>query len=221
MLNHRLETALSFAEGAVLADIGTDHAYLPIAACLRGKAERAVACDINAGPLLTADANIRAYGLESRIETRLGDGLAPLGKDEADCIVIAGMGGMRIVEILSAGRDVTHSAKRLVLQPQHDIPKLRMWLHENHYSIDAEAFIIDGGKYYTVISAAFANANDEWSELEYHYGRHILNDGSAVFNGFLNKEAAKLAEYIGRGENASLIKRYELNNEARQLVTQM
>jgi tRNA (adenine22-N1)-methyltransferase len=223
MLSHRLETALSYAEGAVLADIGTDHAYLPIAACLRGLAERAVACDINAGPLKTAKANIREHELERRIETRIGDGLAPLSIGEADCIVIAGMGGMRIIEILTAGHDVARSAKRLVLQPQHDIPRLRRWLHENYYTINAEAFIKDGGKYYTVISAAFSNKKEEWSGLEYHYGRHILNNGGDVFKEFLNKEAANLAEYMKSGGNPSLIKRYRLNREARQYVnlTQM
>jgi tRNA (adenine22-N1)-methyltransferase len=192
---------------------------LPIAACLRGKAERAVACDINAGPLEKARANVRANGLEGRIETRLGNGLEPLKKGEADCVVIAGMGGMRIIEILEAGCEIARSVKRLVLQPQHDIPALRIWLHENLYTIDAEEFLIDGGKYYTVISASFTNKKAEWSETEYQYGKHILINGGEAFKEFLIKEAAKLEEYMKSGESPSLIKRFELNRRARQFVT--
>jgi tRNA (adenine22-N1)-methyltransferase len=215
----RLQTALSFTEGAVLADIGTDHGYLPIAACLSGKARRAIACDINPGPLGKAQANIHAYGLTDRIETRLGSGLEPLVVGEADCAVIAGMGGMRIVEIIQKDEAKARSMKRLVLQPQHDIPRMRKMLHEYFFQISGEEFIYDGGRYYTLIAAAPSETSDNWSEVEYAYGKFILQKGGAVLDDFLRKEAAKLDEYRKTGDDASLIRRFELNREAYRIVT--
>ncbi|MCL1845538.1 MAG: class I SAM-dependent methyltransferase, partial [Defluviitaleaceae bacterium] len=127
-LSPRLAAVLSCVEKCgVLADIGTDHAYLPIEAVRAGLCERAIACDVSVGPLEFAARNIRAAGLCDEtfcneaddnswqtyglIETRLGDGLAPLAADKADCIVIAGMGGMKIIEILQAEKK---RAKRAV-----------------------------------------------------------------------------------------------------------
>jgi len=101
---NRLQTILSRIEKCeTLADIGTDHAYLPIEAVRAGLCERAIACDIVAGPLHIAKKNIRAAQLEHKIDVRLGDGLRPLRENEADCIVIAGMGGMNIIEIFCGG----------------------------------------------------------------------------------------------------------------------
>jgi tRNA (adenine22-N1)-methyltransferase len=149
----RLCTVLSFIECETLADIGSDHALLPIAACLEGRAERALACDIARGPLARAEANIRKHGLEGKISARLGDGLFPVEPGEADCIVIAGMGGMRIAEILARGRETARAAKTLVLQPQRDAASVRDTLRGLGFIITDEATTADRGHFYTVIAA--------------------------------------------------------------------
>ncbi|MCL2388580.1 MAG: class I SAM-dependent methyltransferase [Defluviitaleaceae bacterium] len=157
-----------------LADIGTDHAYLPIEAINAGLCERAIACDIGIGPLKMADFNIQTAGLQNRIETRLGDGLAPLQEGEADCIVIAGMGGMRILEILSAEPNKAKNAK-LILQPQHDLEELRRFLHANKYNIIEEKLAWERSRFYVIMVARFLSSTENeiapWTDAEYFLGK--------------------------------------------------
>ncbi|MDR0272228.1 MAG: class I SAM-dependent methyltransferase [Clostridiales bacterium] len=157
---------------SVLADIGTDHAYLPIEAVRAGICEKAIACDINAGPLKIAKKNICKAGFSERIEARLGDGLNPLRENEADCVVIAGMGGMRIVEILKAAPKKIENAK-LVLQPQHDLEELRRFLHSNMSNIISEKLAIERSRFYVVLTVKGAkNAKDiPWTDAEYFLGK--------------------------------------------------
>ena len=103
--------------GSVLADIGTDHAYIPIWLVSRGSVPRAVAMDVNEGPLKRAQENILQNGLEEKIETRLSDGFKALAPGEADTAVIAGMGGGLTVRILKNGMEVVRSLKECILQP--------------------------------------------------------------------------------------------------------
>ena len=104
-LSKRLETIASFVpEGSRIADIGTDHGYIPIHLVQEGKAKHASAMDVRKGPLLRAQSHIQEAGLIDAIEVRLSDGLLKLEKDEADCVVIAGMGGELMIPILEEGR---------------------------------------------------------------------------------------------------------------------
>ncbi|MDR1664352.1 MAG: class I SAM-dependent methyltransferase [Clostridiales bacterium] len=152
-LSERLQAVLGFVRGKTLADIGADHAYIPIAACQSGLCETAIACDIKPGPLGKAAENIKAYNLESRIQTRLGAGLTPLHTGEADCIVIAGMGGMNIIEILTASLETAKAAKRLVLQPQRDLPKVKAALSAMGFLIEDEKTAREGDRFYPVVAA--------------------------------------------------------------------
>jgi len=142
-------------EGSRLADIGTDHGYLPIELCLRGKIPSALACDINPLPLRSAEENIAKYALSDRIQTRLSDGLIEVAPDEADDIVIAGMGGELIRDILSAAPWVKDSSKSLVLQPMTHHDDLVKWLYENGFELTRQEAVFDEGKYYTVIRARY------------------------------------------------------------------
>lgn len=111
--------------GGILADIGTDHAYVPIALVQRQKIKGAIAMDINEGPLARAQEHIRAARLEEYIQTRLSDGAEALLPNEADSILIAGMGGELILHILTEGESVCSTAKELILQPQSEIHKVQ------------------------------------------------------------------------------------------------
>lgn len=136
--------------GARIADVGTDHAYLPVWLRLHGRVASAIACDLRQGPLARARETGRTYGVE--VDYRLGDGLSVVSPEEADTIVIAGMGGENIAAILArAPWTVGHT---LLLQPQSRAEALRSFLAENGYSIRREALAEDRGTIYPVMEAA-------------------------------------------------------------------
>lgn len=135
---------------ARLADIGTDHAYLPVRLLLDGRVEHAIAADLREGPLSRARETARRHGVEDRISFRLCDGLSGVDREEADAVVIAGMGGETIAAILSAA-PWTREGTRLLLQPMTSFPDLRSWLQQNGYLILREYIVREGKRLYTVL----------------------------------------------------------------------
>lgn len=151
-LPKRLETIIErMPASGCLADIGCDHAYVAIEAVRRGKAARALACDVRKGPLQQAAEHILCAGLAGKIETRLSDGLEKVAPGEADCVIIAGMGGPLMERILQ-GRlaDFEH----FVLSPQSEIPHFRRFLLAEGMQIDEETMLIDEGKYYVILNVS-------------------------------------------------------------------
>ena len=148
-LSPRLEGIASLIpECELLADIGCDHGYIPIYVVQKGKAKKAVACDIKEGPLERAKKNIEKAGLEDKIGTGLFPGLEGLKPGKADVIVIAGMGMRTIAEILTQGEKTAKAARYLILQPQSEIPEMREFLKENGYNLIRNKLMIEGEKYY-------------------------------------------------------------------------
>lgn len=138
--------------GAKLADVGTDHAYLPVWLTLHGRVASAIASDLRKGPLERARVTGRTYGAEG-IDFRLGDGLAFIRPDEADTIVIAGMGGENIAAILAAAPWTADGRHTLLLQPQTRAEELRRFLMDHGYAITREALVCDRGTIYPVMEA--------------------------------------------------------------------
>lgn len=139
-------------EGARLADIGTDHGYLPVWLVLNGVVGSAIAADLRQGPLARARQTAARYGVEGKLSFRLCDGLAGIAPEEADVISIAGMGGDTIAAILSAApwtRD-----KTLLLQPMTAQPELRLWLQTHGYAIRGERVAREGQRLYCVLTAS-------------------------------------------------------------------
>ena len=137
--------------GARLADVGTDHAYLPVWLLLAGRIVGAVATDVNQGPLQRGQETAQRYGVAHRMDFRRCDGLAALSPGEVDTVVIAGMGGDLMVHILSAApwtRDV-----KLILQPMSTQEVLRQWLTEHGYAILWEGIAREGEKFYPLFTA--------------------------------------------------------------------
>ena len=131
-------------KGSILADIGTDHAYVPIFLYKKGIIKNAIACDISKGSLEKAKINISKYNLENFIETRLGSGLEKIYlEDNINTIIIAGMGGMLMIDILKNGIEIAKNTETLILQPQKDIPEVRKFLHKNGFKIEDEELLID------------------------------------------------------------------------------
>lgn len=200
-LSDRLEMVVSFVEPAKrAADVGTDHGYVPMELVRRGIAERALAMDVRTGPLFHAEENIRAAGLENKIETRLSDGLVKLSKGEADAVIIAGMGGELVIHILENGRHMWDSVKQWVLSPQSELHKVRRWLLENGFTIDAEGMVFEEGKYYTVLDVRRKGENPADVCVEYHdedpayvYGKYLVDTKNPVLKAYLEEEEEKLS----------------------------
>lgn len=137
--------------GRPFADIGTDHAYLPVHLVQSGRVPRAVAGDVLPGPLQAARATVAAAGLADRIDVRLGSGLTVLAPGEAPCVAVCGMGGPLIARILAEGP--LAGVERLVLQPMGGEAQLRRWLADNGWRLVAEEVVEDGGRLYPVLVA--------------------------------------------------------------------
>ena len=147
-LSKRLQAVASLvSDGYRLADIGTDHAFIPISLTESGRIPGAVAMDVNRGPLLRAQANIREHGQEKRIGIRISDGFAVLKQGEVDSAVIAGMGGPLMIRILKDGESVVRSLKECILQPQSEIEKVRAFLLEEGFFFLEEDMVEEEGKY--------------------------------------------------------------------------
>lgn len=186
----------------VLADVGCDHAYLSVYMVLTGKAERSIAMDLRQGPLKKAAENIRLYRVADKVEIRLGDGLEPLAGNEADAVLISGMGGILICDILERGAEKLGNAGQLILQPQSDLALVRHFLHRNGWVIDAEKMCIDEGKFYTCIHVVRGDVIQYENEYEYEYGRLLIDNRDKILLSYLNLRLEKTGKILSCIETA-------------------
>ena len=204
-ISNRLMTAAALVtQGYTLADVGTDHGYIPIYLLQQKKIPAAIAMDINEGPLERAKKHIALYGLQAYIQTRLSDGVAALKPGEVEAVLIAGMGGGLVMHILKDGEKVCQSAKELILQPQSEIERVREFLREEGYTILAEDMVYEDGKFYPMMKVQYQGENEnaqkasEVLKLSDLYGGLLLQNRHPVLKTFLEKE--KLI-YTGIKEN--------------------
>ena len=195
--------AAMVTSGGVLADVGTDHGYIPIALIQRQKIKSAIAMDINKGPLAHAQDNIASAQLGDYIQTRLSDGVAAVGEGEADSILIAGMGGELVIHILSEGEKVCKAASELILQPQSDIRKVREYLRLHHYKIVDEDMICEDGKYYPMMRVINVELDNAWMKMDEQtrvacdiYGPLLLRNGNPVLRRFLVRQHRQLTQIL-------------------------
>ena len=186
----------------ILTDVGTDHAYIPIYAVMNGLCEKALALDLRTGPLKMADGNIRRYKLENSIETRLGNGLEPVLPSECDVIVVAGMGGLLMTDILSASVEKAQKAQLLLLQPNNAADALRKWLYENGFDIIEEELVLDAGKLYCMISAKWTGVAVIKDEFAYFIGERLLEGKDPLLQSYFSRKLKEL-EVIIEGRSRS------------------
>ena len=167
MITERLKCILKYAQGKTAADIGTDHAYIPIELIKTGRADFVIASDINKGPLLIAENNIKNEGLSDKIETRLGSGISVLKPSEADIIIIAGMGGELIQSIIEDDLEIAYSSQ-LILQPMNSQYELRKYLILNGFKITHEDIAIEGFKVYNVMVVSKGVSEPFEKDIYYH-----------------------------------------------------
>lgn len=195
MLTPRLEAIAKMVEpGVALADIGTDHGYLPLDLLEREIIPSAIAADVNEKPLASARRNT-PNGLKEKMQFRLGNGLEPIRAGEVDQIVIAGMGGELISEILSADWDKTRSFSTLILQPMVKVPYLRKFLKENGFVILDEIMVQEGSKFYQIIKVAHGQERD-LEPIHMEIGAGIIEKGGSALMAFLEFRISRIERIL-------------------------
>ena len=187
-ISERLATVAGLIpQGSDFVDIGTDHGYVPIWLFQNGRIRSAIAMDVNKGPLARAKENRDKYGFTEVMDIRLSNGFEKLKPGEGDSVLIAGMGGPLMIRIIEDGRENASSIQTWVLQPQSEIPSVRRYLHEHGFVIVEEIMLKDEGKYYMAMKAVVGKA-DSWNDLEYLFGKFLLEEKHPVLNEFIHKE---------------------------------
>lgn len=210
MISKRLELVASFVpQGAILLDVGSDHAYLPIELVERGKIESAIAGEVVEGPYQSAVKNVETHGLEEKIQVRLANGLAAFEEeDRVSVITIAGMGGRLIARILEEGLGKLANVERLILQPNNREDDLRIWLQDHGFQIVAESILEEAGKFYEILVVEAGQMKLSASDVR--FGPFLSKEVSPVFVQKWQKEAEKLEFALGQIPEKNLEERQVL-----------
>ena len=194
-----LLVASQVREGAVVADIGTDHGYVPIYLVGSGLCPSAVATDINSKPLDIARTNAKRFGASDKITFILSDGLKGFDPEKygVSDVLVCGMGGELIASIIGATDFPKKPGVRLILQPMSSVPELRAYLYAMGYDVKSEKLCRAGDKIYTAIVAEYDGVPRELTDAELYLGRDIGSEESDEYlNEFLARTAAKLRVQI-------------------------
>ncbi|MEY4551503.1 MAG: hypothetical protein RL685_7698 [Pseudomonadota bacterium] len=206
VLSRRLEAVLGMLRPcALLADIGTDHALLPVAAVSRGVAKRAIAADLREAPLSGARALIERMGVSTRIDAVRGDGLSALQHRGVDAVVIAGMSGNSMLRILEAAPEVLASVSQLILQPNQNVHELRAWALHDGWHLRDEQMIEEGGQFFVLCAFARGVGEDPayalagWSkEALCSVGPQLLARKDGVALRWFERQRARVAHWLER-----------------------
>ena len=190
MISKRLQVLSTLVfKGSIACDIGTDHAYLPCELIKKGICEKVYACDIAKGPLKQAEKTISEAGCTVQISTILCPGFSKV-PDDANCMIIAGMGWKTIEMILENDFERLHQFKSIILQSNRDVSSLRKWISDHHMTITDEKVVEDAGKTYEIVclSPAF---HDSYTEEEIKYGPVLLKNRDIEFLDYLDRRIEK------------------------------
>ena len=214
-ISKRLRVISDFiTDNSFILDIGCDHALLDIYTVLNKKNIKAIASDINEGPIKSAKDNIKKYDLEDKIKTKCSDGLEAY-EEGIDTIVLSGLGATTIVEILSKGKDILNNIKRIIISSNNDYKYLRENLLELGYYIKDEKIVIDNSKYYPII--LFEKGNKTYTKYELEYGPVLLNKMDDNFKNYLEYRKDKLISIKKALKTKHFMKKFEIKREIRFL----
>lgn len=190
-LSKRLDCVASYiVPGMTIADIGSDHAYLPCYAIKQGLAHHAIAGEVVQGPYEAAQQQVLASELTDSIEVRKGNGLEVIKAGEVDCIIIAGMGGALISDILEKGKEKLEGVKRLILQPNLAAINIRSWMLDNNWQLIDEEILMEDGKIYEILVAERGNPQKPYQNIksELLLGPFLLKKKNETFRSKWNHE---------------------------------
>ena len=206
-LSKRLETVAKYIPiDSRLADIGSDHAYLPCYMVQNGFISFAIAGEVVEGPFQSAKGQVVQLGLDEKISVRLGDGLAVIEQGEVDCITIAGMGGSLIASILEQGKAKLGQVTRLVLQPNISAISVREWLLENGWGLTAEEILEEDGKIYEILVAEQGDEKVAYQnnlEKGLLLGPYLIKDKDYIFQKKWSMEKENWLKILNQLEKAS------------------
>lgn len=190
-LSKRLQAVSALvSSGNRLVDVGCDHGYLPVFLVEKGRTPSALALDVRVGPLSRAEGHIAEHHLQDKIKTRLSDGLKAVEAGEGDTLVLAGMGGLLTIKILSESLEKLSSFQEIILQPQSDIDMVRRFVRQQGWETEGEDMVLEDGKFYPMMRLVYKGALPAWREDEYRFGKALLSARHPVLMEFLEKEAA-------------------------------
>ncbi len=184
------QCAAMVREGCKVVDLGTDHGYLPIWLAKQGKVKKAIATDVNVKPLQKAAGNVRKYKVTSLVDIRISDGLEVVFPPEVDDIVMAGMGGDLIIQIIGSAPWLKDPEKHLILQPMSSIPDLRRFLAREGYAVQEEQAVIADNRVYTVMLASYDPFQVPKDPLYPYIG--LLDDQTPAGKQYLQREVFHL-----------------------------
>ena len=210
-----LKIASLVTKGKKIADIGTDHGYIPVYLLNKGYIDFAILADVNKGPLENARSEVRHNNLMDKVDLRLGSGIEVLNENEVDEVIIAGMGGILISELLEAKKSVAHSLDKLILQPMQAQDELRKYLLNNGYEILDEVLVKEDFRIYEIIVTQYTGKNTNIEdEIYYEVGKKLIENNDSLlnelidkkifmYNSILNKLEGKTGEEIEKKINVS------------------
>lgn len=204
----------------IIADIGTDHAYIPIYLIKKGLAERAIAADINKGPIEKAKLNIISENLEDKIELRLGDGLSVIKPDEVQCAVIAGMGGNLIQDIIEKDIDVFKKLNYCIVQPMQNPEVLRKYIYVKGYEIIDEDLCKEDDKFYEIIKIRYGENIQNIDPFYYEISKTLIYKQHPLMKEYIKNKIEKylnIIKYINEDTKNAQNKRKEIINKINRL----
>lgn len=214
LLSKRLQSVAQMVDSNVrLADIGSDHAYLPVELIEQGIVDYAIAGEVAKGPMSRSQADIEKFGLQNRIDVRLGDGLAVIeSSDKIDTVVIAGMGGILISDILKrATKDQLSAVRTLILQPNIGEPLVRHWLVDNGFKIVNEDIVSEENHLYEIIKAEKTDQVKPLSSAQYLMGPVLMTNKSETFRQKWSKKLSSYQRSVANMHKAKKIDQVKIN----------
>ncbi len=186
-----------------VADIGCDHGFLSIELLKRNAAKKVICADVNDGPLSKAKENFSLYGLSDKAEFVISNGFENVNCASVDTAVIAGMGGLLILDIIKNSIGKVKGIKKLVISPQSDIPEVRRFFKKIDFFVSDEKMICDMGKFYTIMVINPSLSSEELNEREIFFGRHLISKMDRVFIEYLNHRVCVLEKIISEIKNSN------------------
>ncbi|CEN78072.1 tRNA (adenine(22)-N(1))-methyltransferase [Paraclostridium sordellii] len=221
-----LKIASLVGENKKIADIGTDHGYIPVYLLNNNKIDYAILADVNKGPLENARKEVKHNKLENKVDLRLGSGLEVLKINEVDEIIIAGMGGILISELLNVKKDVSQSVEKLILQPMQAQSELRKYLYNNGYEIINEVLVKEDFRIYEIIETKYTGKDTVVTDdIYYEVGKKLIENKDDLLEEFLIKKINaykglldKLDGKIGEGIERKRIETMEKIEKLKGLI---